>query len=565
MSNLSDFLPSPSETWGPSKIDYTHTFVPVEFVGRTEKLGRFCDFTVGGARGRRDGAEEFQFVDSRPIGSRTKKFAPRTAMPYQQGGRGRGKGVQYARGRGQWGAVRIDHRTGKPVTLKAGVGKQNYQRPQWQRGPSSIVKGIRDWSVSIRPEYNLISEISLASLGRRKIDASKSEWLVSDASKVEYTDLVKCGTLASYDKSFDKVTGRGQKILQKFDTTNFYNVSTGQDPVMEELITRAVPEMSDKPESVLVACTDQVLSVLMTANRSVYSWDLIITRNGNTILIDKRESAASIDFATVNENAQEPPIFDESVDPLQQINSPVKLGIEATGICQNFSQQVLESESVEEMEYPNPFYDEEEEQDGRTAASTAYVYRKAFVPAGNKREWNFIIRGEVNAKIGDKYASVKALNEFDPKVSGWRDSFERNRETAVLATELKNNSFKIAKWLASCAVSNCETLKLGFVTRRNPEDPWNHQILAVQTHNVADLMAQISMSTQSIWSSVCTVLEQIMSLESETVGRYLVVKDPSKAVLNVYAVPWDEFENDQDDEEDEEEEEEEEEGIDENE
>ena len=556
MSNLSDFLPSSSDTWGPSKIDFTHTFVPVEFVGRTEKLGRFCDFTVGGARLRRgDGPEEFQFVDSRPLGSRTKKFAPRTMVPYQQGGRGRGKGIQYARGRGQWGAVRIDHRTGKPVAIKAGFGKQP-QRFQWQRGPSSIVKGIRDWSVPIRPEYNLIAEISLASLGRRKIDAVKSEWLVSDASKVQYEDLIKCGSLASYDKTYDKVSARAPKTLNKFENVNFYNVSTGQDPVMEELITRAaVPD----EKSVLVACTDQVLAVLMTANRSVYSWDLVITRNGNTILIDKRDSCPSIDFATVNENAQDPPSFDENLDPLQQINSPVKLGIEATGITQNFSQQILlpDESQIEEMEYPNPFHEEGEDDEGR-AASTAYVYRKAFVPVG-KRDYNFILRGEVNAKLPSadettktgKYVSVKALHEFDPKASAWRDSFERNRETAVLATELKNNSFKIAKWLASCAVSNCDVLKLGFLARKNPDDPWNHQILAVQTHNVTDLMAQISMSTQSIWSSVCAVLEQIMNIESETVGRYLVVKDPSKAALNIYAVPWDEFEQEHDDENDE--------------
>lgn len=557
MTNLSEYLPLPSETWGPSKIDFAHTFVPVEFVGRTEKLGRFCDFTAGGLRTRRgDGPEEFQFVDSRPLGSRTRKFAPRTAVPYQLGGRGRGKGgVQYARGgRGQWGAVRIDHRTGKPVALKmSSAGKHVHQRAQWQRGPSSIVKGIRDWSVSIKPEYNLLSEISLASLGRRKIDATKSEWLVSDGSKVQYEDLIRCGTLATYDKGYDKVTARGPKGLLKFEKTNFYNVSTGQDPVMEELITRAAPGIqSEQEKSVLVACTDQVLSVLMTANRSIYSWDLVITRNGNTILIDKRDAASSIDFVTVNENSQEPPSFDENIDPLQQINSPVKLGIEATAICQSFSQQVLLSTQQEPLEYPNPFHGEDEDEAGNEAAKTAYVYRKVYVPAGS-REYNFIVRGEVNAATvhgeeeDKKYISIKALNEFDPKATNWKDSFERNRETAVLANELKNNSFKIAKWLASCAISNCHVLKLGFVTRRNEDDPWNHQILAVQSHSVPDLMAQVSMSTQSIWSSVCTVLDNIMNIESESVGRYLVVKDPSKPVLNLYAVPWDEFEQGDDD------------------
>lgn len=548
MSNLSDFLPLASDTWGPSKIDHSHTFVPVEFVGRTEKLGRFCDFTSTGVRARRpDQPEDFQFVDTRPMGSRGKKFAPRAAGQYQQMGKGKGKG-NWARGRGHWGAVRIDHRTGKPVQLKVNPAKAAVQRPYWQRGNTSIVKGMREWSLAIKPEYNLLTEINLASIGRKK--AVKSEWMVS--GKVEFEDLIKCGELAAYDKTWDKTVARAPKPLTKFDTTNFYNVSTSQDPVMEELITRAVPDMA--ADSVLIACTDQVLSVLMAANRSVYSWDLVITRNGNTILIDKRDAASCIDFATVNENAQDPPSFDESVDPMTQINSPVKLGVEATGVGQNLSQLVLEAAPGEELEYPNPFHDDEDE--STTAARTAYVYRKAFIPASANtigKDLNFIVRGEVNAVTADgKAVAVKALTEYDSKITNWRESFERNRETAVFATEMKNNSCKLARWLASCVVGNCDQLKLGFVARRNEDDPWNHQVLAVQTHAVADLMSQMAMSQQSLWSSVCAVVEQILNIEGETVGRYLVVKDPAKPALNLYAVPWDEFEY-EDEEEDEEE------------
>jgi translation initiation factor 3 subunit D len=552
MSNLSDFLPPASDTWGPSRIDHTYTFVPVEFVGRTEKLGRFCDFTVSGMRARRpDQPEEFQFVDSRPLAGRARKYAPRAATQYQQAGRGKGKGAPYGRGRGQWGAVRIDHRTGKPVPVRpAGVGKPG-QKPHWQRGPSNIVKGIREWSVPIKPEYTLLGEINLGAIGRKRgAGVSKTDWLITDASKIEYEDLIKCGQLAAYDKAFDKVSARKPLAVKKFDNINFYNVSTSQDPVMEELITRAAESEDMSENSLLIACTDQVLSVLMAANRSVYSWDLVITRNGNTILIDKRDSAACIDFQTVNENAQDPPSFDENLDPLQQINSPVKLGVEATAVSQNITQMLLSGENIEEMEYPNPFFDEED--DSSAPACTTYVYRKTFIPATATsigRDLNFILRGEVNAKsVGN--VAIKTLTEYDSKLTNWKDSFERNRETAVFATEMKNNSSKISRWLASCVVSDCDTLKVGFVARKNEEDPWNHQLLAVQTHSVSDLMAQMAMSQQSMWSSVLSLIEQIVGIEEETVGRYLIVKDPAKPVLNLYAIPWDEFEEpDHEDEE----------------
>ena len=516
---------------------------------------------------RPDQPEDFQFVDTRPIGSRTKKFAPRAAQYYQQGGRGKGKGgATYGRGRGQWGAVRIDHRTGKLVPTKpSGTGKQN-QRSQWQRGASSIVKGIREWSVPIKPEYTLLSEINLGTIGRKKgtTGVSKSDWVVSDGSKVEYEDLLKCGQLGTYDKAFDKVSARKPLGVAKFDNVNFYNVTTSQDPVMEELITRAV-QSADQSDSLLIACTDQVLSVLMAANRSIYSWDLVITRNGNTILIDKRDSATSIDFQTVNENAQDPPSFDENIDPLQQINSPVKLGIEATGVSQNISQMVLsKDEEPEDMDYPNPFFDESDETSA--PACLTYAYRKAFIPAAATtigRDLNFIVRGEVNARTPEdgKNISVRSLTEYDTKATNWRDSFERNRETAVFATEMKNNSCKLSRWLASCVISGSELLKIGFVTRKNEDDPWNHQLLAVQTHNVPDLMSQMAMSQQTLWSAVCALIEQIVSLEEETVGRYLVVKDPAKPMLNLYAIPWDEFEEEEQEEEEDEEDEEEGEGL----
>ena len=560
-----------------------HTFIPVEFVGRTEKLGRFCDFTSSSTRARRDDTEEFKFVDTRRDQMRQKKFAPKSYQ-YQQGGRGGRQQGRYVAGRGgrgsQWGAVRIDHRTGKPVPLRPG---STQKQPAWRSGGynqryggvgSTIVKGIREWSTPIKPDYYLLSEINMATIGRKKIDATKSEWFVNDANKIEYEDLLKCGKIATYDKSYDKIPARQPKQLTKCDNVNFYNVTTGQDPVMEELITRAVqassssPPQTDLSSSFLVACTDQVLATLMAANRSQYSWDLIVTRNGNTILIDKRDSSP-IDFLSVNENSQDQPSFDEAQDPLTQINSPIKLGIESTGIVQNFSQQVLMSqdENCEELEYPNPFHDEEDQ--SAVPASVGYTYRKAFIPAANntaKREWNFIIRGEIDGKLATsgEYVSVKALNEFDFKSTQWRESFEKSRDAAVFATEMKNNACKIAKWLASATVSGCDVMKLGFVSRKVEDDPWNHSILAVQTHSVKDLMSQMSLSIQAMWSAVCSVLDAIVNAEEQPgeegtdshqpiVGKYLLVKDPSKPSIGIYAIPWSEFEEEEDGEYDEEE------------
>ena len=69
-----------------------------------------------------------------------------------------------------------------------------------------------------------------------------------------------------------------------------------------------------------------------------------------------------------------------------------------------------------------------------------------------------MVRCAVDAaiKLGDttQLVAVHALNEFDPKWSGvdWRQKLDQQRG-AVLATELKNNANKIAKWTAAALVT----------------------------------------------------------------------------------------------------------------
>jgi translation initiation factor 3 subunit D len=65
----------------------------------------------------------------------------------------------------------------------------------------------------------------------------------------------------------------------------------------------------------------------------------------------------------------------------------------------------------------------------------------------------------------DQFINIKALNEWDPKYSGgnhvdWRSNLDRQRG-AVFATELKNNSAKIAKWALSSVLAGSAFIKFG--------------------------------------------------------------------------------------------------------
>ncbi|KAI3778293.1 hypothetical protein L2E82_07480 [Cichorium intybus] len=78
------------------------------------------------------------------------------------------------------------------------------------------------------------------------------------------------------------------------------------------------------------------------------------------------------------------------------------------------------------------------------------------------------------------FLTLNTLNEFDPKYSG----VDRRRKLdtqkgAVLATKLKNNANRIAKWTTQAILASADMMKLGYVTRVYPRDHFNHVISAV--------------------------------------------------------------------------------------
>merc|ERR1740138_1064327 len=210
------------------------------------------------------------------------------------------------------------------------------------------------------------------------------------------------------------------------------------------------------------------------------------------------------------------------------------------------------------MSQPNPF---EEEGEGK-AASGAYRYRKFTIPGNSKdsNEFNqqpvtIVVRTEINCKMpGDttQYCSLKALNEYDPKPNySWRKQIEAQRGM-ILATELRNNALKLGRWTAQAILAGCDVMKIGYASRVRPNDPWSHSILGVQTYQTDGFGDQIGMTRNNAYGILRNIIDTIMSYED---GKYLVMKDPTKAVMRIYAVPWETFQDDGGDDDEEEEEE----------
>ena len=144
------------------------------------------------------------------------------------------------------------------------------------------------------------------------------------------------------------------------------------------------------------------------------------------------------------------------------------------------------------------------------------------------------------------YASIKALNEYATIVGSgdWKRLLDP-QPAAVLAKELTNNAFKLARFTAQAMVAGCDVLKLGYVTRRQPQDPWSHCILGVQTYNTDGFAAQIGMTEQNAYGIVRHIVDLLLPLDN---GKYVLVKDPTKPVVRLYSVPWAAFDEDEEDE-----------------
>jgi hypothetical protein len=83
-----------------------------------------------------------------------------------------------------------------------------------------------------------------------------------------------------------------------------------------------------------VFVTDSILTTLMCVKSSVYSWDVVITRVGDQLFLDKRDGGP-LDLLTANETAP-----DQLPEEKDNINGIQSLSLEATTINQNFTQQV---------------------------------------------------------------------------------------------------------------------------------------------------------------------------------------------------------------------------------
>ena len=430
------------------------------------------------------------------------------------GGKGRDAGGKGAgRGRDEPQRRRNDPRNNDRRRMQGGGRGGNRRAP----------RPDRQASVKVQADWHQLEELDLAQFNKLQTNKPVEE------------DLRWCGHLDRYDEAYDTVSTKNSKPLLRTQNV-FWNITTQDDPVLDDLAGG-----TEATEGGTVFATDTILAHLMACPRSVYPWDIVVQKIGPLIYLDKRDDS-QFDLLTVSETAYEPPTSSEDAS---NANTPDKLSLEATSINQNFTQQILKpnGQDRKNFEEPNPFWMEEDVE----PASVAYRYRKFSL--GNV---SVVARCELHATVRkqgrDQYMTSFALNEWDSNFSGgmeWRQKIDSQRG-AVLATELKNNSCKLAKWTAQSVIAGAEQMKIGFVSRVKRTDPYNHHIIATQFYKPHEFAQNITMPLQNMWGIIKMFADKFMTFED---GKYVIMKDPNKATIRIYSVPLETFEEEKEEEE----------------
>ncbi|OLL26767.1 Eukaryotic translation initiation factor 3 subunit D [Neolecta irregularis DAH-3] len=541
--------------WGPPATapeDDPLADVPYAPYSKGDKLGKIADWTADGEKDRRDagrqqrgirdqyqaygaglnsvfafqqGEEEegsFSVVDNKSSSKAKDPIARKSADKSRltrgssQPGRGGRSNLQRLGG----GRLSAQDNRRPQQNNQAGRGRRmgwkDYDKPT----------KIRDASINIKPTWKLVDEIEFNRLSKLNLDVSQGE------------DVETYGSLNFYDKSYDKIAPKTERIFQSIDRVQF-NPTTTDDPVIQKLA---------QSDTATIFATDNILSLLMCAPRSVLPWDIIVHREGNKLFLDKRENGP-FDYVTVNENAANPPQDDDTIKEV--INTSSALRLEATYIVQNFGVQVVsESTQVHKFQHPDPFYNESEETD--PLANKGYRYRRFDLSISEEEPLSMIVRTEIDAVLltpsGEtQFLTIKALNEFDSKAAGssgidWRAKLDSQRG-AVVATEMKNNNFKLARWAVQSYLAGADQMKLGlhfscarltirFVSRMNPKDATKHSVVGVCGYRPRDFASQMNLNISNGWGIVRTIVDMCMKMPE---GKSVLIKDPNRPLVRVYS------------------------------
>lgn len=241
-----------------------------------------------------------------------------------------------------------------------------------------------------------------------------------------------------------------------------------------------------------IFCTEIAAAAIMTAPKSLYSWDVVIKKHGTKIFIDKRDDTNMLDYLTVNETSHDnQPIDDDSVNGVRQIMD------EAVRVHNNFLYQQYQKtdDKVHHLGEKDPFMADEHE----VCVRQGYIYK--IWRLDNKRR--ICIRStvhsyksKVTSDSGEEkfvYQNTYTLLEYEGGKSNWKMNLDLMM-AQCLTKEVQDNSNKISRWVVQSLLAGVEHIKFAFVSRRSPKDASKHVILGTYGIDTRSFQNQVNLS-----------------------------------------------------------------------
>lgn len=228
------------------------------------------------------------------------------------------------------------------------------------------------------------------------------------------TVAAQCGSIYPYNHDLDKSGTYKQIPVPEFTGKVYANVPTLEDPVIRRL---AQENKAD------IFATEVAAAAIMTAPKSLYSWDVVIKKYGDKLFIDKRDEPNMLDNLTVNETSQEnQPVDEEGPNGVRQIME------ESVRVHNNFLYQ--QYSKAEERKHAlgdkDPFMADEHE----VCVRQGYVY-KVYRLEGKRR---ICIRSTIHSyksktetESGETkitYQNTYTLLEYELGKSNWKQNLD---------------------------------------------------------------------------------------------------------------------------------------------
>jgi len=540
-----DVLRMPDDACGPlDALDAAEPpLLPYQPYSKNDRLGRVCDWNrpqkfmdfVYGRSSQGDAVQMFAFTYKEEEEDDSFRAVGRTAASIAAAQKKRTSSYTYStrsRRSGFQSYSTNSFRGGR------GGGRGGFRR-FFTRNWSDNSRMIADITITVQPSWEKKQTFVFTSLSKSLFGVPANA--VAKARELHERDLPPlpkpsdmeiCGQLRMLNPASYQMASCKKPTPVKKSTKLSFSVTTSEDPVIARIAEKIREEKTDK---VTIFATDNIVAALMTAPRSVLPWGVSIVRKGNFIYLDVSDNSM-VDLVSVCETDGGSGMSQEA----DNVNGPSRLWQEATYISDMYVQHVLNTASetpAVQFEKPCPFLTEEDKAEGKEAAPVAYRYRRYSLNEGV----DLVVRCELQGvtapctpeTIDGNIVEICTLNEWNIASTAWKKELDQRRGV-VLATEIKNNSCRMARVIAKAFLAGASNIHIGFITRKTASDTVNHVLLTAIPFATNVAAPQINVSERVLWGVADNIFQQIVPLPE---GKYFLTKQDANPMLTLYSTP----------------------------